>query len=206
MVANLSFSLAVLTLFSCDSAFIVDSDGNIEVAISTRGPDPDPDGYSLTVDGSQAYFLPAAGSLVLQLQKGNHTVQLGGLADNCAVEGSNPRTVVVSSGGGAVNVTFGVVCVMATTGGFKIVVSTRGNSPDPDGYSLSVAGGETRRIGTQATENYLGLAAGRHLITLKDLAEGCSVSGSNPRLTTVVAGKSVTVNITVLCGVDDNPV
>ena len=46
--------LAVFLLTACESAVIVDSSGSIEVAISTRGPDPDPDGYSLTVDGDQA--------------------------------------------------------------------------------------------------------------------------------------------------------
>lgn len=204
MAAKLSLSFAVLALLACDSAFVIDSDGNIEVAISTRGPDPDPDGYSLTVDGAQAYVLPAAGSLVLQLKQGNHTVQVGGLAENCAVEGANPRTVVVGSGG-AVDVSFGVVCVKATTGGFRVVISTAGTSTDPDGYELSVAGASSRLIPSEATEVFDGLMAGLHLITIKGLAEGCAVDGTNPRPATVVPGKTVTVRISVLCGVGDTP-
>lgn len=196
--------LAVFLLTGCESAVIVDSSGSIEVAISTRGPDPDPDGYSLTVDGNQAYILPAAGSLMLHLNRGNHTVQVGGLADNCAVDGVNPRTLVVGSSGAA-DVTFTVVCVRATTGGVTVVVSTSGTSPDPDGYQLSVAGAETRPIPIVARETFTGLTPEVHLITLKGLAEGCSLTGGNPRPTAVLAGKTIEVRLDVFCGATGDP-
>jgi hypothetical protein len=108
-------TLALLLSGGCESVVILDSDGSIEVAINTRGQDIDPDGYSLTVDGDQAYVLPAAGSLVLQLDQGSHSVQLGGLAENCAVDGANPRSIAVGPGGAA-DVSLSVVCVRATTG------------------------------------------------------------------------------------------
>lgn len=108
-------TLALLPFGGCESAFLIDSGGSIEIAISTRGPDPDPDGYSLTVDGTQAYILPPSGSLVLQLDQGSHRVQLGGMAENCAVDGANPRSIVVRPTGAA-EVSFSVVCVRATTG------------------------------------------------------------------------------------------
>jgi hypothetical protein len=205
-VSTFAFAALALVLSGgCDSVLIVDSDGNIEVAISTRGPDPDPDGYSLTVDGDQAYVLPAAGSLVLQLPQGNHSVQLGGLADNCSVDGANPRAVVVG-GGGSVDVSFSVVCVRAATGGFRIVVSTSGPSPDPDGYQLFVAGAANSRfIGTEATEIFERLTPGQHLITLKGLADGCSLTGGNPRLSTVIAGKTIQVRLSVACGLLGDP-
>lgn len=192
-------AVALLLLGGCESAFVIDSDGSIEVAISTRGPDPDPDGYSLAVDGDQLYVLPAAGSLTLQLSQGNHSVQVGGLADNCAVDGANPRTIVVGPSGAA-DVSFSVVCVRATTGGFNVVVTTNGTSPDPDGYELSVAGESSRFIAIDATETFTGLTPGMHLITLKDLADGCTLVGGNPRPSTVVPGKTVTVRLQVSCG------
>ncbi|MGH7499733.1 MAG: hypothetical protein ACREL3_12880 [Gemmatimonadales bacterium] len=197
-------AVALLFFGGCDNAFIVDSNGSIEVAISTRGPDPDPDGYSLTVDGNQAYILPAAGSLTLQLKEGNHRVQVGGLAENCAVDGPNPRTIVVGPGGVA-DVSFNVVCVRATTGGFIVVVRTSGTSPDPDGYLLSVAGVSARSIANDAAETFTGLVPGLHLITLKDLADGCTLVGGNPRPSTVVPGKNVTVRLEVSCGAPANP-
>jgi DNA-binding beta-propeller fold protein YncE len=121
MATTTTSTLATLFLLvsgGCESAVIIDSDGSIEVVISTRGQDPDPDGYSLTVDGKQAYVLPSSGSLVLQLGQGNHTVQVGGLAENCSVEGANPRAIAVGPSG-TVDVSFTVVCERATTGGFR---------------------------------------------------------------------------------------
>jgi hypothetical protein len=90
---------------------------------------------------------------------------------------------------------------MATTGGFKIVVSTSGTSPDLHGYLLAVDGApETRTIPPDATEVFLGLPPGRHLITLKGIPLGCSLTGGNPRLATLIAGKTVTVRLEVFCG------
>ncbi len=113
MAANLTISIAALALLlstECQNAFDFDSDGNIHVAISTRGSSLDADGYSLTVDGDLAYAVAAQGTLALQLVEGTHTVQLGGLSANCAVDGENPRSIVVKPGGPA-TVTFAVTCV-----------------------------------------------------------------------------------------------
>ena len=182
MATTASITLAALALLlsgGCDSSFVIDSDGSIEVAISTRGLDLDSDGYSLTVDGAQAYILPPAGSLVLQLAQGSHTVQVGGLAANCAVEGANPRSVVVGPSG-AVDVSFTVTCERATTGGFKVIVTTAGTGSDPNGYELSVAGSSSRQIDPEATEVFEGLTAGMHLITLKDSRRWLPAAGRQP--------------------------
>jgi hypothetical protein len=84
-------------------------------------------------------------------------------------------------------------------------VSTGGLSPDPDGYQLFVAGADSRFIGTEATEIFGGLSPGLHLITLKGLADGCSLTGGNPRPVTVVAGKTIQVRLTVACGATGDP-
>jgi hypothetical protein len=185
----------------CGETFIsVSSDGRIEVAVSTNGSDPDTDGFSVTVDGGTAFFVAPGGSVVLDsLSQGSHSVLLTGLAENCQVEGTNPRVVVVSQDGQA-NVSFDVRCARATTGGFTIQVTTSGAEPDTDGYALAVAGGDIRTIGPNATEAFLGLAPGVHLVTLKDLDEPCAVAGGNPQPFTVVPGKAVLVRLAVVCG------
>src|SRR5215213_571718 len=142
-------SLVVLVLATgCDETIIdISSDGQIAVAVSTFGNDPDGDGFSVTVDGGTARFVAPGGQVVLDsLAEGSHSVLLTGLAENCQVDGTNPRSVVVESDGIA-SVSFAVVCARATTGGFKIQVTTTGDSADTNGYDLSVAGGETRTIG-----------------------------------------------------------
>jgi hypothetical protein len=195
-------ALAVLAFTAgCDETLIsVSSDGRIEVAVSTNGSDPDVDGFSVTVDGGTARFVAPGGSVVLDsLREGSHTVLLTGLAENCQVEGTNPRVVVVDQDARA-TVSFDVRCAPATTGGFTIQVSTSGAEPDTDGYALAVAGGDIRSIGPNASETFHGLAPGVHLVTLKDLDVPCVVAGGNPQPFTVVPGKAVLVRLAVVCG------
>ena len=70
--------------------------GNLDVTASTTGPDPDSDGYSVTIDGTTSQPLGVNGTVsFLDLTAGDHTVELTGEATNCTVGGVNPRTVTV---------------------------------------------------------------------------------------------------------------
>jgi hypothetical protein len=143
---------------------------------------------------------PNGSTLYDAVPEGTHVVHLFALADNCAVSGSSsPRSVFVSDGSIA-EIVFTVVCSAPITGGFRVVVTSTGTAVDEDGYQLSVAGSPLRIIPVNAEEIYQGLAPGLHLITLKDVADFCEVSGGNPQPYTVVPGKSVRVAITVGCG------
>ena len=199
--------LAILAFAAgCDETLIsVSSDGRIEVSVSTDGSDVDTDGFSVTVDGGTARFVVAGGSVVLDsVSQGSHSVLLSGLAENCQVDGSNPRSVVVGPDGQA-DVSFDVHCARATTGGFTIQVTTSGEAPDTDGFALSVAGADIRGIGPGARETFTGLTPGAHLVTLKDVDEPCAVTGGNPQLFTVIAGKTVLVRLAVACGAASLP-
>lgn len=193
--------LAVVLAGGCGETVIsISSDGRIEVTVSTSGADVDTDGFSVSVDGGTARFVAAGGSVTLaDLSPGSHSVLLTGLAENCRVDGTNPRTVMVGSNGTA-TVAFAVVCSPAATSGFVIVVATSGAPVDPDGYQLAVAGGGTRVIAVNATEVFTGLTPGVHLVTLKDVDAGCALAGGNPQPFTVVADKTVRVTLTVSCG------
>jgi hypothetical protein len=183
-----------------DTMISVSSDGRIEVAVSTTGADVDVDGFSVSVDGGVEQFVaPGARVTLADLAPGSHSVRLSGLAENCRVVGTNPRAVVVGSDGNA-TVDFEVSCSRATTGGFTILVGTAGEPADPDGYVLAVAGAALRSIGTSATETFGDLVPGVHLVTLKDVAQGCALAGGNPQPFTVVVGKTVQIRLTVNCG------
>jgi hypothetical protein len=101
----------LLTLTACEVTFLsVSTDGRIEVSVVTGGTTLDLDGYSVTVDGIQTQAVDANGAITLaEISQGTHLVQLSGLAENCAVEGENPRTIVVPSGG-TLSVSFVVMC------------------------------------------------------------------------------------------------
>jgi hypothetical protein len=204
MSARLQFLVPLAALAfaaGCDETIIdISSDGRIEVSVSTSGFDTDSDGFSVTVDGGTARFVAPGGSVVLDsLSEGSHSVLLTGLAENCQVEGSNPRSVVVGADGLA-DVSFDVRCARATTGGFTIQVTTSGAEPDTDGYALAVAGAEIQGIGPNASATFIGLTPGVHLVTLKDLDEPCVEMGGNPQPFTVVPGKTVLLRLAVVCG------
>ncbi len=83
--------------------------GAIEVATVTVGG-TDPDGYTISVDGGVAEPLGTAATKTFPgLTPGTHEVLLGGLAPGCAVNGENPRSLVVI-GNRTTSTTFNVAC------------------------------------------------------------------------------------------------
>lgn len=195
------YVLVGAALLGCGSATGTATEGRILVTVSTRGAEPQSEQYLLTLNGAHPAAIAPNGSAVYDgVPEGTHVVHLFSLADNCAVSGSPTHREVRMREGQVIEVTFSVLCSQPVTGGFRVVVSTVGSPLDADGYQLSVAGAPLRYIGVNAEERYEGLAPGRHLITLKDVADFCHVVGGNPQLYTVVAGKSVQVKLGVRCG------
>jgi hypothetical protein len=101
----------LLTLTACEVTFLsISTDGRIEISVVTNGSTLDLDGYSVAVDGILTQAVDANGAItVAEISQGTHMVQLSGLAENCAVEGENPRTIVVPSGETS-SISFVVVC------------------------------------------------------------------------------------------------
>jgi hypothetical protein len=84
--------------------------GTLDVVTATSGPAPDPDGYTFAVDGGAAQVIDLNATVELpNTPAGIHIVQLSGVAANCAVDGTNPRTVTVRAGG-TDEVRFTVTC------------------------------------------------------------------------------------------------
>jgi hypothetical protein len=92
---------SLLALAACETTFLsISTDGFIEISIRTDGTAPDRDGYRVRIDGVQAQVVAVNGSVTLsEISQGSHTVELTELAENCAVQGENPRTIVVSNAG-----------------------------------------------------------------------------------------------------------
>ena len=87
--------------------------GAIDVTTSTAGSTLDPDGYTVTVDGSQDQSIGVnASATFTSLVAGDHAVELTGVASNCTVGSSNPQTVTVAAGGTA-STAFTVSCALA---------------------------------------------------------------------------------------------
>jgi hypothetical protein len=101
----------LLALAACEVTFLsVSTDGRLEITVVTNGNSLDLDGYSVMVDGAQAQTVDANGAITIgDISQGTHVVQLSGLAENCVVQGENPRTIVVPNGGNF-SVSFAVMC------------------------------------------------------------------------------------------------
>ena len=161
--------------------------GTIQATVATTGTSPDPDGYTLSVDGGTPQPIgPDAPLTIPTVAPGDHAVELAGVAANCTVEGDNPRTVAVV-GDATAPVAFAVAC-STILGSLQVTTTTSGSSPDPDGYSLSVDGGAPLPVGPNATVPVEGLLVGTHTLQLSGMASNCHVAGDNPRPVTVVAG------------------
>jgi hypothetical protein len=92
--------------------------GVIEITVSTVSEivDVDPDGYTLSIDGGLSYTVGVNATVRIGgLPTGSHLVRLDGLAANCSVSGTNPRSVDVIADEAALPLSFSVECV-ATTG------------------------------------------------------------------------------------------
>jgi hypothetical protein len=174
--------------------------GTLRVTTATAGSDLDPNGYSFQVDGGagQPIGVNAAATLP-NVAAGAHTVQLSGLAQNCAVQGDNPRTVTVVSGAGG-DLQFAITCNSTgpASGSIKITTVTSGANPDVDGYTLSLDGGAANHIDATGSYTFEGVPAAAHHVLLAGLAPGC-VTTDNPRAVSVAERSMVTATFQVTC-------
>ena len=176
----------------------VDETGDLDVTTATTGSDVDPDGYTVTVDGTTNQPIGIDGSITFSgLSAGSHTVTLSGVAPNCAVGGGNSQTVTVASGGTATT-SFTITCT-TPPGDLTVTTSTSGSSFDPDGYRLRLDGGPAQVVGINATFTYTNLAAGDHIVAISGVAANCTVSGTRSRTVSVPSGGTATVPYSVSC-------
>jgi Tol biopolymer transport system component len=115
--------------------------GSLAVTVVTDGDTLDPDGYTVTVDGTDAKAIGIVDAATFpDLPQGNHSVELSGIAKNCALTGPNPRSVSITVSQTTQEI-FQVTCVPAL---FDRIVfnSDRMGSQDvfvmlPDGSSAT---------------------------------------------------------------------
>jgi len=152
--------------------------GAIAVTVSTAGHnnDLDPDGYALSVDGGPDKAVGVNATVtVADLPTGNHQVRLNGVASNCSVAGTNPRSVDVidyDKAPSPVSVLFSVSCI-AMIGSIRVSTTTSGPEPDQDGYSVSVGGVARGNLATNGVLEITSVRAGQTQVgQLRDVGLG----------------------------------
>jgi hypothetical protein len=189
---------AVLGAGSCtDNNLPSAPTGKIEITTATSGPDPDRDGYAITIDDGAETTVATNAARELDLEPGRYSVRLTETAPNCTVAGENPRTITVTAGE-TTTVSFQVTCG-GLTGSLEIATATSGPSPDLDGYIVTLDGKDRLRLGGSGAATFNGLIPGHHAVGLRDVAANCQIPGDNPRTVTVRAGASTTVAFTISC-------
>jgi len=95
--------------FSLSCAPIGSGSGSLTVTTSTTGYNLDPNGYTVTIDGTNSQPIATNGSVTFTAPAGANPVALSGVAANCTVSGANAQTVPVPAGGAATT-TLAVTC------------------------------------------------------------------------------------------------
>ena len=84
--------------------------GSVTVHATTAGIFPDPNGYTVSLDGGPEQPIGSNDSVTVPgLLVGDHIVQLARVATNCTIVGNNPQTATVMNGGTR-EVLFQVTC------------------------------------------------------------------------------------------------
>jgi hypothetical protein len=180
----------------------------LRLSAVTSGNGPDPDGYSACVDPASddhggitcAYGGPFAigvgRTATVAVDTGGHSLQLNGVAANCAVAGDNPRTFVTPPGA-TVSVSLAVACSLPT---LHVTTTTTGSSLVPTAYGLCIDSGDwgcssIATIGVNGAVT-IPVAPGAHEVELEGVAANCSVN-ANPQ--TVEAGTATEVPFVITC-------
>jgi hypothetical protein len=187
----------------CGSATDLPDTGEIRVAVTTSGPEPDGNGYRVQLDGTGGRSLGLEDSTVFeQVSPGSHGVALSDLADNCATGGESTRSLTVAAGA-TEHVAFQVTCT--ATAALRVITRSEGTPADPDGYQLLVPGRGKWPMGANESITMTGLRPGASDVELTDLVENCSVAGSQTRPVTLVAGDTIEVTFRVACSPSPGP-
>ena len=103
---------ALMGVAACDEDPSGPDTGTLVVAINTAGAGSDADGFGISVDGMAQGGVGSTGGTftALGIARGQHTVQLTGVAANCTVTGGSVARIVNVPGGGTGTATFVVTC------------------------------------------------------------------------------------------------
>ncbi len=174
--------------------------GALVVDVSTFGIDPEPDAYSISVDGSRTKTVSANGAALFEeILAGEHAVRIGDMPEGCYAEGANPLTVDVAPGS-STRASLRVFCGETTHRGMRIEVSTGGSDPDPDGYTISIDGGTPIHVATDGSVTLTDLEPGGHTVGIDGLTGNCALSdGPRSRDVTVTAEALAIVRFAVEC-------
>ena len=189
-----------VTLRGDDTALVVfniqcpRTTGDLQVSITTSGPDPDPNGYVLLLGSLGSISVPNSFNQTLQfVPAGTYSMSLADVAANCT---ASPAQNITITPGQTSTVTFTVTCTPVAI--VKVVSATTGTESDVDGFLMTVGSGAPLRVPANGTVN-LRATTGTSNWTLSDVQPNCVLSGPSSGSATVAAGDTVTIDVSATC-------
>ena len=174
------------------------ADEILEITTATTGPEPDTDGYVITVDDGPRrlseqtrHFSSTTSSQVIipsNWPGWRRTVRwrVKTHARSRSRPGRPPALdfVVTCTAGGAI----------------RVSVTTSGSPADQDGYVAKLDGVDPGLpIESNGNVTFTGVAAGSHTITLAEVATDCAVTGGPTQSATVTIGETSELGFAVTC-------
>jgi YVTN family beta-propeller protein len=189
---------AVVAFLGCSSSEPSDP-GQLTLSVTTFGVDQDSDGYLYSLDGNPAAVLGPNDEVTISgLNAGIHQLTIDGVASNCNLSGSSPRSVAVSSGETRV-IDLRVECTaISGLATLQITTVTTGDV-DADGYTYTLDNGVPATIGSNSTVTVTGQTPGAHQLVIGGVAGNCTVSGGTTRSITLSAGLTTLHQVSVSC-------
>ena len=199
--ASLSIWFASILVAGCSELTTVSGreTGSLQITASSTGAaiDLDPDGFTVTVDDGAPALLPVAGLTVKGLTVGTHSVKLGGVAANCSVNGTNPRSVDVTRNSSEA-IPFGVDC-QPNVGSLRVTTVTTGEEISLNGYTVFLPSKPPFGLPVNGVVTIPNLRAGGFNLGLYNVAPNCDHVGSPVRSVQIVFGLVADVGFTLRC-------
>ena len=200
-------AIAMLVIGSpaCEDPIYVER-GAIRVTVATTGVDTDGDGYRVHVVLGPIRAIGINETITLTgIRPGVYTLQLDGMAANCALQGDGPGPIEVVAGR-TTNVTLAVTCT-ATTGSVQVTIMTAGVD-FVGGYVVTVSRGRRDGgswLGTQFPVSSNGatwitrVPVGQQFLTLREVPPNCDERDGFRRDVSVASSDSMEVVFDLVC-------
>ena len=196
LVAALIGGLAVL---ACTDSLSPNNEGAVRVSATIRGLDADSDGITVSIDGGAPVAVLPPESKTIKLQMGRHTMEVGGVAANCFLNGPDTRSVAINAAE-TLDVSVMESCA-SLTGVIEVKMPTTGPDPDADGYAVTLDAGSAQPISANGVVRFAGVSAGTHQIAFGGLAENCTGASASPVDVSVSVGLAIRDTARVVIGV-----